>query len=111
MRYVSILYFDGPASRWRRSAFDWYWEELPGGLRLPIPDAHGARMPEPDPSEVVERRQFRWRWLALTWGASMAAKYNAAIALAVRVPCIDRTLQQVLCEDVRGRMLAEVRPL
>lgn len=111
MRYLAIAYFDGPASRWRRSAADWYWEELPGGLRLPIPDANGERMPEPDPSEVVARREFRWRWLAMLWGASMVKRFDAAIAITLGVPCIDRTLQQVFREEMRGRMLAEVRPL
>lgn len=74
MRYVAIVYFDGHASRWRRASAGMAhtgghpYEEHPGGLRIPLPHADGSMMPEPDPSEVVQRREFRLEWIARVWG-------------------------------------------
>ena len=80
MRYVAILYFDGPASRWGRSVANWYWEEHAGGLRIPIPDADGTLMPEPDQCEIVQRREFRWQWQACAWARARVQGFEKLLA-------------------------------
>lgn len=67
-RFVAIIYFDGHASRWRRSSKNWQYEQHPGGVRIPLPMRNGSLMPEPDPTEVLQRREFRWQLWARIWG-------------------------------------------
>lgn len=85
-RYVAIIYFDGHASKWRRTSAGMTrtgghtYEEHPGGLRVPVVHADGSVMPEPDPSEVVQRREFRWEWQARLWGLARVRGFEKLLA-------------------------------
>lgn len=79
-RFVAIIYFDGHASRWRRSLANWTYEEHAGGLRIPLPRDDGSMMPEPQPDEIVQRREFRWRWAACAWALSRVKGFDGLLA-------------------------------
>ena len=73
--YEVVLYFDGPLSKWKRSRANWFFEDHPGGLRIPLFDPRHP-MPEPDEREVIARRTFRYQWLAHAWAVGMLRGLN-----------------------------------
>lgn len=66
-RVEAILYFNGPLTKWERSANDNHFEEHPGGLRIPLPDVYDELMSPPHVDEVIQRRQFRFEFAARIW--------------------------------------------
>lgn len=65
MSYTAIIYFDGPLTKWPRSKFCLF-EDHGNGLRIPI-EQDGKIMREPDGREVVQRREFKYEWMARVW--------------------------------------------
>lgn len=86
-RHEAIIYIDGPRTKWQRSSRVQYFEEVPGGLRVPHlctqfckpkRGKHDYRrrgdplpgqqpLPEPHPDDVIQRRRFRNVWIARCW--------------------------------------------
>ena len=54
MKYHAIIFFDGPLSKWLR-----------GGQQAMGTDV--CSYPEPDLTEIIARKSFRWRWMAEVW--------------------------------------------
>ena len=64
-RIESIIYFDGPLTKWTRSTKRWEFQDH-GGLRIPVENVHGI-MPRPDEREIVDRKEFRSAVAATSW--------------------------------------------
>jgi hypothetical protein len=67
--FVVIIYFDGHASRWRRSAAPREFRECGSSVVVVEGELHGL-VPKPDPSEVLQLRTFRYRWYAEAWAGT-----------------------------------------
>lgn len=65
-KYEVIIYFDGPRTKWDRSARNWQYEEHHGGVRVALLMSDGL-MPEPHGDDILQRKLFRFDWLARAW--------------------------------------------
>lgn len=65
-RFVAVLYFDGPLTKFKRATMRWHFEEHPGGLRVPLNNLD-VPMPEPDEREVIAKRWFSNETAAQAW--------------------------------------------
>jgi hypothetical protein len=66
-RFVAIIYFDGPRTKFGRSRINWLFEDRSRGLRIPIPHETAGLMPEPHRDETICRREFRNHSVACGW--------------------------------------------
>jgi hypothetical protein len=67
VRFVAIIYFNGPLTTFTRAAVDWKFEEWPGGVRLPLAREDGKIMPPPNEVEVLQTKPFRSQLIAMCW--------------------------------------------
>lgn len=67
-KFVAIIYFDGPRTKFSRSNRPWHFqEEKARGLRIPLKSAAHGYMPEPHDDETLCRREFSSYAVACGW--------------------------------------------
>lgn len=86
-RCIAIIYIDGPRTKWQRSSRAQYFEEVPGGLRVPHlctehcrpkegehdtarlgePLPNRTPLPEPHAEDIIQRKRFRFAFTARIW--------------------------------------------
>lgn len=75
-KYLAVIFFDGPLTKWVRSGSTPSTE--PSGLRVP----HDR---PPNAQEIIQQRVFRTRWLATIWAVARIKGFDPSkVAAEVR---------------------------